>query len=127
MPFQISTSPSSGAEAARRKLHRASDEDGVAAGAPDDPVARPLDLAGATGNRGRPHHDVNPCSCPTSRHLVRVELGPARLGVVDVAPRQHRDSSQPGAAGELCELSARRLSAGGALRSGSPRRRTRPA
>ena len=90
------------AESARRQLHRPFDEHGIAARAADGGVAGPLHHRGPACHRGGPHHDVDPCGGPTARHLVRVQLGAAGLGIVDVPPGEDGHAPQPGPACEVC-------------------------
>ena len=96
-PFQIST------RASERPIRPASSdtggarEHGVAAPPADDVVAV------AAGRRRQPDggrravDDLQPGRRPAPHELVGVHLGPAGVGIVEVAPGQHVDPAHPGA------------------------------
>ena len=99
MPFQISTSPSGPCpdctpRAPRCGGRRCSAGPGDARGS-----RRARRRARRPGAARGAHGDVDPGAGPQRRHVVGVALGSARLGVVEVAPRQHLDPPHAGTSG----------------------------
>ncbi|GIU87533.1 MAG: hypothetical protein KatS3mg009_2048 [Acidimicrobiia bacterium] len=89
---------------AHHLAERGTREHEVAAGLADHAVAvAPRDLRAAGGVRG-PHRHLDPGPSPQGRDVRGVDLRAPGLGVVEVAPGEHRDAPQPGRRGDVAEL-----------------------
>src|SRR5207245_10738513 len=76
----------------------------VAAGRADHAVAAaPRDVGLAGGGRGA-HGDLGAGLGPALRDLGGVDLGAARLGIVEVAPREDADPPEARLRGDVAEL-----------------------
>ena len=102
IPFQISTRPSSGPNLPAASSIGPVTNTRIAAGAADDLYPLCSTTTARACHRGSPHHHLDAGGGPTSRHLVRVQLGAAGLGIVEVPPGEDGHAPQPGPGGEVC-------------------------
>ena len=77
-------------------LPRRAGEDRVASGPAQDPVAVAIERGGCAGHSRGPEGHVEPGVGPARRDHVRVQLRPAGLGIVEVAPRHEVDAPEAG-------------------------------
>ena len=96
MPFQISTSASPVPDLPPEPGDRGAREHGVAAGPTIDRVAVPADLPCRPVDPGGPQPHVDAAVGPPLEDLVRVQLGPTGLCVIEVAPGHDVDPPNAG-------------------------------